>query len=66
MPTHLSASEIGPHSPSRRPIETLQPLAERLDDRYDIVWSSNRPETRSRVFAFGSYRNSFSRETDPT
>jgi hypothetical protein len=29
-PTHLFASEIGPHSQSRRPIETLQPLAERL------------------------------------
>ena len=29
-PTHLFASEIGPHSLSRRPIETLQPLAERL------------------------------------
>jgi hypothetical protein len=30
VPTHLFASEIGPHSQSRRPIETLQPLAERL------------------------------------
>ena len=29
-PSHLFASEIGPHSQSRRPIETLQPLAERL------------------------------------
>jgi hypothetical protein len=29
-PTHLFASEIGPHSQSRRPIETLQPVAERL------------------------------------
>jgi hypothetical protein len=29
-PNHLFASEIGPHSQSRRPIETLQPLAERL------------------------------------
>ena len=29
-PSHLFASEIGPHSRSRRPIETLQPLAERL------------------------------------
>ncbi len=29
-PTHLFASEVGPHSQSRRPIETLQPLAERL------------------------------------
>ena len=29
-PAHLFASEIGPHSQSRRPIETLQPLAERL------------------------------------
>jgi hypothetical protein len=30
VPTHLFASEIGPHSQSQRPIETLQPLAERL------------------------------------
>jgi hypothetical protein len=29
-PTHLFASEIGLHSQSRRPIETLQPLAGRL------------------------------------
>lgn len=29
-PSHLFASEIGPHSQSRRPIETLQPIAERL------------------------------------
>jgi hypothetical protein len=29
-PAHLFACEIGPHSHSRRPIETLQPLSERL------------------------------------
>lgn len=29
-PTHLFASEVGPHSHSRRPLETLQPLSERL------------------------------------
>jgi hypothetical protein len=29
-PDHLFASEIGPHSHSRRPLETLQPLSERL------------------------------------
>lgn len=29
-PTRLFASEIGPHSHSRRPLETLQPLGERL------------------------------------
>jgi len=29
-PTHLFASEVGPHSQSRRPIETLLPLAQRL------------------------------------
>jgi len=29
-PAHLFACEVGPHSQSRRPIETLQPLAERL------------------------------------
>jgi hypothetical protein len=29
-PAHLFACEVGPHSHSRRPIETLQPLAERL------------------------------------
>jgi hypothetical protein len=29
-PAHLFASEIGPHSQSRRPLETLQPIAERL------------------------------------
>jgi broad specificity phosphatase PhoE len=29
-PTHLFASEIGPHSHSRRPLETLQPLSDRL------------------------------------
>ncbi len=29
-PTHLFASEIGPHSQSRRPEETLMPIAERL------------------------------------
>jgi hypothetical protein len=30
VPTHLFASEVGPHSHSRRPLETLQPLSERL------------------------------------
>jgi hypothetical protein len=30
-PGHLFASEIGPHSHSRRPRETLQPLSERLE-----------------------------------
>ena len=29
-PTHLFASEVGPHSHSRRPAETLQPLSDRL------------------------------------
>jgi hypothetical protein len=29
-PAHLFASEVGPHSRSRRPLETLQPIAERL------------------------------------
>jgi hypothetical protein len=29
-PTRLFASEIGPHSHSRRPLETLQPLSDRL------------------------------------
>jgi hypothetical protein len=29
-PAHLFASELGPHSQSRRPRETLQPLSERL------------------------------------
>jgi hypothetical protein len=29
-PDHLFASEIGPHSQSRRPAETLLPIAERL------------------------------------
>jgi len=29
-PTHLFASKLGPHSQSRRPRETLQPLSERL------------------------------------
>jgi hypothetical protein len=29
-PTHLFASEVGPHSQSRRPEETLMPIAERL------------------------------------
>ena len=29
-PTDLFASEVGPHSRSRRPLETLQPLSERL------------------------------------
>lgn len=29
-PTHLFASELGVHSQSRRPIETLQPMADRL------------------------------------
>ncbi|HEY7936170.1 MAG TPA: hypothetical protein VID26_03475 [Candidatus Limnocylindrales bacterium] len=29
-PTRLIASEVGPHSHSRRPIETLEPLAARL------------------------------------
>ncbi len=29
-PTRLFASEVGPHSHSRRPLETLQPLSERL------------------------------------
>ena len=29
-PSHLYASELGPHSQSRRPQETLQPLSERL------------------------------------
>jgi len=30
VPTHLFASQVGPNSSSRRPMETLQPLAERL------------------------------------
>jgi hypothetical protein len=30
VPTHLFASQVGPHSSSRRPLETLQPLADRL------------------------------------
>ncbi len=29
-PTRLLASDVGPHSHSRRPLETLQPLSERL------------------------------------
>ncbi len=29
-PAHLFASEVGPHSHSRRPSETLQPLSDRL------------------------------------
>ena len=29
-PTRLFASEVGPHSHSRRPLETLEPLSERL------------------------------------
>ena len=29
-PTHLFASEVGPHSHSRRPAETLRPISERL------------------------------------
>jgi broad specificity phosphatase PhoE len=29
-PDRLVASEVGPHSHSRRPVETLQPLSERL------------------------------------
>ena len=32
-PTHLFASEVGPHSHSRRPSETLQPLSDRLGVR---------------------------------
>jgi hypothetical protein len=32
-PTHLFASEIGPHSHSRRPSETLQPISDRLGVR---------------------------------
>jgi hypothetical protein len=34
-PSHLFASELGPHSQSRRPQETLQPLSERLRLRID-------------------------------
>ena len=30
VPTHLFASQVGPQSSSRRPLETLQPLGERL------------------------------------
>jgi len=30
-PTHLFASKVGPGSSSKRPLETLQPLAERLN-----------------------------------
>ena len=37
-PAHLFASELGPHSQSRRPLETLQPLSDRLglaiDERF--------------------------------
>ena len=37
-PAHLFASELGPHSQSRRPRQTLQPLSERLglaiDERF--------------------------------
>src|SRR5450755_221366 len=34
-PTRLFASEIGPHSHSRRPLETLTPLSERLGVQLD-------------------------------
>lgn len=34
-PTRLFASEVGPHSHSRRPIETLDPLCARLDIKLD-------------------------------
>jgi len=30
IPDHLFASEVGPHSQSRRPLETLQPISQRL------------------------------------
>ena len=32
-PAHLFASEVGPHSHSRRPAETLQPISDRLGVR---------------------------------
>lgn len=35
VPTHLFASQVGPQSSSRRPLETLQPLAERLGLQVD-------------------------------
>jgi hypothetical protein len=35
VPTHLFASQVGPHSSSRRPLETLQPLADRLGLQVD-------------------------------
>ena len=34
-PTRLFASEVGPHSHSRRPLETLTPLSERLSVALD-------------------------------
>jgi hypothetical protein len=34
-PTRLFASEVGPHSHSRRPLETLTPLSERLGVKLD-------------------------------
>jgi broad specificity phosphatase PhoE len=30
-PTHLFASQVGPNSSSKRPLETIQPLSERLN-----------------------------------
>jgi broad specificity phosphatase PhoE len=35
-PTHLFASQVGPHSSSRRPLETIQPLADRLGLTVDV------------------------------
>ena len=35
-PSHLFASQVGPQSSSRRPLETLQPLAERLGLTIDL------------------------------
>ena len=35
VPTHLFASQVGPQSSSRRPLETLQPLAGRLGLQVD-------------------------------
>ena len=35
-PTHLLASQVGPQSSSRRPLETLQPLGDRLGLTIDV------------------------------
>ena len=49
VPTHLFASQVGPNSSSRRPLETLQPLADRLGLVVDTRFPKQAIDTLARA-----------------